>query len=177
MRKTKSPILAAVHDTAKGLHKAGMMDQFTMRDFDQLCLPRVEPLQPEQIKHIRETPGSSRPFLPVCSTPASRPCRSGRSARRSRPAPPSSCCTWCRSVAWKLSPDHDLVVAALPVDANCFGPRSLPDGVCPGRSLRAAEVAKFTPAGAAGGQTRRRASFSSSNCCSHSGDGSKPKRW
>lgn len=30
MRKTQSPILAAVHDTAKGLHKAGVMDQITL---------------------------------------------------------------------------------------------------------------------------------------------------
>jgi len=54
MRKTKSPILEAVHETAKGLHKAGVMDQVTLREFDQLCLPPVEPLQPEQIKKIRE---------------------------------------------------------------------------------------------------------------------------
>lgn len=54
MRKTKSPILKAVHETAKGLHKAGVMDQVTLREFDQLCLPPVEPLQPEQIKKIRE---------------------------------------------------------------------------------------------------------------------------
>ncbi len=54
MRKTKSQILDAVNDTAKGLFKAGAMDQITLREFDQLCLPLVEPLQPEQIKHIRE---------------------------------------------------------------------------------------------------------------------------
>ena len=48
MRKTKSPILDAVHDTAKGLYEAGAMDQSTLREFDQLCLPPVEPLQPEQ---------------------------------------------------------------------------------------------------------------------------------
>jgi putative transcriptional regulator len=54
MRKTKSPILEAVHETAKGLHKAGVMDQVTLREFDQLCLPPVEPLQPDQIKKIRE---------------------------------------------------------------------------------------------------------------------------
>ena len=53
MRKTKSSILAAVHDTAKGLQKAGVMDQVTLREFDQLCLPPVEPLQPEQIKPER----------------------------------------------------------------------------------------------------------------------------
>jgi putative transcriptional regulator len=55
MRKTKSPILEAVHDTAKGLHKAGVMDQVTLREFDRLCLPPVESLKPEQIKQIRES--------------------------------------------------------------------------------------------------------------------------
>jgi len=54
MRKTKSPILEAVHETAKGLQKAGVMDQVTLREFDRLCLPPVEPLQPEEIKKIRE---------------------------------------------------------------------------------------------------------------------------
>lgn len=54
MRKTKSAILEAVHDTAKGLHKAGVMDQITLREFDRLCLPPVEPLEPEKIKQIRE---------------------------------------------------------------------------------------------------------------------------
>jgi putative transcriptional regulator len=55
MRKTKSTILEAVHDTAKGLHQAGALDQVTLRDFDRLCLPSVAPLEPEQIKQIRET--------------------------------------------------------------------------------------------------------------------------
>jgi putative transcriptional regulator len=54
MRKTKSAILEAVHDTAKGLYKAGVMDQVTLREFDRLCLPPIEALKPEQIKQIRE---------------------------------------------------------------------------------------------------------------------------
>lgn len=54
MRKTKSSILEAVHETAQGLHKAGVMDQVTLREFDRLCLPPVEPLKPEEIKQIRE---------------------------------------------------------------------------------------------------------------------------
>ena len=54
MRKKKSNILEAVHATAKGLHKAGVMDQLTLREFDRLCLPPVEPLEPEEIKQIRE---------------------------------------------------------------------------------------------------------------------------
>ncbi|MEK7761475.1 MAG: DNA-binding transcriptional regulator [Nitrospirota bacterium] len=54
MRKTKSEILEAVHSTAKGLHKAGVMDQVTLREFDRLCLAPIEPLEPAQIKKIRE---------------------------------------------------------------------------------------------------------------------------
>ncbi|PXW80376.1 putative transcriptional regulator [Nitrosomonas sp. Nm84] len=54
MRKTKSTILEAVHETAKGLHKVGVLDQVTLREFDRLCLPPIEPLGPEQIKQIRE---------------------------------------------------------------------------------------------------------------------------
>ena len=60
MRKTKSPILEAVHETAKGLHKAGVMDRVTLREFDQLCLPPIEPLQPDQIKKIREASNVSQ---------------------------------------------------------------------------------------------------------------------
>ncbi|MDP1593733.1 MAG: DNA-binding transcriptional regulator [Gallionella sp.] len=30
------------------------MDQVTLREFDRLCLPPVEPLCPEEIKRIRE---------------------------------------------------------------------------------------------------------------------------
>ena len=55
MRKTKSPILEAVHETATGLFNAGVMDQLTMREFDRLCVPPVEPLAPDQIKRIRDT--------------------------------------------------------------------------------------------------------------------------
>ena len=55
MRKTKSAILDAVHETANGLHKAGVMDMVTLREFDRLCLPRIEPLEPSQIKQIRES--------------------------------------------------------------------------------------------------------------------------
>ena len=54
VRKTKSSILEAVHETAKGLHQAGVMDQVTMREFDSLCLPPIEPLAPEEIKKLRE---------------------------------------------------------------------------------------------------------------------------
>ena len=51
--KTKS-ILEAVHDTAAGLHDAGLMDTTTMREFDALCLPPVKEYSATQIKRIRE---------------------------------------------------------------------------------------------------------------------------
>jgi putative transcriptional regulator len=54
MRKKKSAILEAVHETAQGLYDAGVMDRITMDKFDRVCLPPVEPLTPEQIKSIRE---------------------------------------------------------------------------------------------------------------------------
>lgn len=55
MRKTKPPLLEVVQETVKGLHKVGVMDQVTLREFDQLALPPVAPLEPAQIKHIRES--------------------------------------------------------------------------------------------------------------------------
>jgi len=55
MRKKKSEILEAVHETAIGLHQAGVMDVVTMREFDRLCLPPIPSLEAEQIKQIRES--------------------------------------------------------------------------------------------------------------------------
>jgi putative transcriptional regulator len=49
---TKS-ILGTVHDTAKDLRKAGLMDDMTMREFDALCLPKVKQYSARQIKRIR----------------------------------------------------------------------------------------------------------------------------
>ncbi len=46
-------ILDTVHDTAKGLHKAGVMDTKTMREFDALCLTPVKNLSAAQIKRLR----------------------------------------------------------------------------------------------------------------------------
>lgn len=45
--------LEAIHDSIKGFYDAGVMDKATLREFDALCLPKVEPLTPRQIKQIR----------------------------------------------------------------------------------------------------------------------------
>jgi len=47
-------ILKAVHESAKGLHKAGAMQVTTLREFDALCLPPVKEFTPTQIKRLRE---------------------------------------------------------------------------------------------------------------------------
>lgn len=39
------------------------MDQVTLREFDGLCRPSIEPLEPEQIKQIRENSWVSQAVL------------------------------------------------------------------------------------------------------------------
>ena len=46
-------VLDAVHQTARGLHKARVMSTRTMREFDALCLPPVKALTAAQIKRLR----------------------------------------------------------------------------------------------------------------------------
>ena len=53
VRQYKSDALAAVHETAIGLHEAGVMDKRTMKAFDEMCLTLVEELTPEEIRKIR----------------------------------------------------------------------------------------------------------------------------
>jgi putative transcriptional regulator len=47
-------ILDVMHDTARGLNDAGIMDRQTMREFDAMCLPEVEDYDAAHIKAIRE---------------------------------------------------------------------------------------------------------------------------
>lgn len=54
MRKTRLPGIETLRDMASGLRKAGVLNQVTLREFDPLGLPPVEPLEPAEIKRIRE---------------------------------------------------------------------------------------------------------------------------
>jgi putative transcriptional regulator len=56
----KSKILEAVHETALGLHRADVIDRVTVREFNVLCMQAVEPLEPSQIKRIREASNVSQ---------------------------------------------------------------------------------------------------------------------
>jgi len=62
-RKAESGILASVHKTAAGLHRAGVVDKATMREFDALCLTPVEPFTPEDIRALREREQVSQPVF------------------------------------------------------------------------------------------------------------------
>ena len=57
--RVEGGILASVHKTAAGLHKAGLVDKATMREFDALCLTPVEPLTTQEIRDDRTRPRSS----------------------------------------------------------------------------------------------------------------------
>ena len=62
-RRVDGGILASVHKTATGLHKTGLVDKATMREFDALCLTPVAPLTPEEIRALREREQVSQPVF------------------------------------------------------------------------------------------------------------------
>ena len=53
-REYRSDIMAAIHETAEGLHRADVIDRKTMREYDALCLQPAPDFAPEQIRRIRE---------------------------------------------------------------------------------------------------------------------------
>src|SRR5271165_6586362 len=59
-KQYRSPVMASIHETAEGLHAAGVMDKQTMRKFDEACLTPVRPLTPEEIRALREREGASQ---------------------------------------------------------------------------------------------------------------------
>jgi putative transcriptional regulator len=59
-RKYRTPLLASIHETAKGLHGAGVMDKETMRRFDVMCLTPVRPLTAKQIRALRQREKASQ---------------------------------------------------------------------------------------------------------------------
>ena len=68
----KSRILAEMHETASGLHRAGVLGDHTMREFDALCLPPVRTLSARQIRAIRSRARMSQAvFAAVINTSVS----------------------------------------------------------------------------------------------------------
>jgi len=59
-KQYRSETLAAIHETAEGLHSIGLMDKQTMRKFDESCLTPVRPLSAAEIRALREREGASQ---------------------------------------------------------------------------------------------------------------------
>src|ERR1700680_1551122 len=59
-RKYRSRLSEAIHETAAGMHRIGLIDQETMRGFDASCLTAVEPLSAKEIAAIRKRAGVSQ---------------------------------------------------------------------------------------------------------------------
>jgi len=58
--RPRSLLSAAIHETAAGLHRIGLLDKATMREFDASCLTSVAPLSARDIVAIRRRAGVSQ---------------------------------------------------------------------------------------------------------------------
>lgn len=71
-RKFKSDAFESIHSSASALLRVGAIDKATMRTFDESCLATPSPVEPHQIKRIRESNNVSQPvFARFLNTSAS----------------------------------------------------------------------------------------------------------
>jgi putative transcriptional regulator len=56
----------ALHETAQGLHRAGVMDAVTLREFDALCLPPIKEYSAMQIRRLRQRSRASQAVFAAC---------------------------------------------------------------------------------------------------------------
>lgn len=59
----QSAILEAVHESARGLHRIGLIDKKKMNKYDLLCLTEVPDYTPSKIKTLRKRYGISQAVL------------------------------------------------------------------------------------------------------------------
>jgi len=50
----KSELSESIHTSAQALYRIGAIDKVTMREFDESCLLKMEPVAPAQIRALRE---------------------------------------------------------------------------------------------------------------------------
>jgi len=62
-RRYRSEAFAAIHATAKAMHRVGGISKVTMREFDESCLERMETIKPAQIRALREREHVSQPVF------------------------------------------------------------------------------------------------------------------
>lgn len=51
----ETEILEAIHETIADLYEADLVNEFTMKEFDEMCFKPVEFFQPQEIKPIRQS--------------------------------------------------------------------------------------------------------------------------
>ena len=62
-QRHKSDAFEAIHSSATALFRIGAIDKATMRTFDETCLAAPAPLEPAQIKALRERLKVSQPVF------------------------------------------------------------------------------------------------------------------
>lgn len=62
-KKYRSDVLRSVHSAMADLHEIGGIGKKTMRQFDRMCLTKVEPMTAEDILALREREGVSQAVL------------------------------------------------------------------------------------------------------------------
>ncbi len=59
-KQYKSAAMAAIHETALGMHEANVIAKETMKTFDEMCLTPVKELTPTDIRAIRQRERASQ---------------------------------------------------------------------------------------------------------------------
>ena len=66
MPKYRSKVAVAVHEGVQGMHRLGLVDKKTMREFDVRCLTASEELSAKEIRELRAREGVSQAILARC---------------------------------------------------------------------------------------------------------------
>ena len=59
-KRFRSRLAGAIHETVAGLHRIGLLDKATVREFDLSCLTAVEQMSAKEIAALREREGVSQ---------------------------------------------------------------------------------------------------------------------
>ncbi|CAN5482913.1 DNA-binding transcriptional regulator [soil metagenome] len=62
-KETERDMLGVIHRSVEGLHRIGLVDEATMREFDEGCLAPAEGFTPADLKALREREGASQAVL------------------------------------------------------------------------------------------------------------------
>ncbi|MEH6580802.1 MAG: DNA-binding transcriptional regulator [Halioglobus sp.] len=62
-KNTSADILKSVHKNVSGLNRIGLVDKKTLREFDEMCLPKIQLMNGSDIKALRERLNLSQPVF------------------------------------------------------------------------------------------------------------------